>query len=97
MYHKGLLLHVPAATGSDGEVTSVLGRERSFRDVETSLSQHSEPEILTQQFNPIRVSCLRAVPPAGRWPLWTCSQTAGSQDSHTFFNFIDDLQELMFL
>ena len=52
MYHKCLLLHVPAATGPDGEISSILRKERSFSDIPASLSQSSlGPESRNQQFN----------------------------------------------
>ena len=38
MYHECLLLHVPAATGPDGEISSILRKERSFSDIRASLS-----------------------------------------------------------
>lgn len=48
MYHKCLLLHVPAATGPDSEITSILRKERSVKDIGKSLSQSS----LDQEFRP---------------------------------------------
>ena len=59
MYHECLLLHVPAATGPDGEIASILRKERSF----SSLG----PESAIQQFNSYRSPQRSAI----CWPLAT--------------------------
>lgn len=97
MYHKCLLLYVPAATGPNRKITSILRKESSFRDIHTSLPQSA----LSFEIIPIQqltyISFLSTVLSASHWPPGEVFSNFLVLGLQFFLKITEDPQKLTFM